>query len=173
MIDIKLPIWLNKNAVAALATASAEYWQSLLDELQQWPEKLRLDSDNPAAELIDVIAAGRNVQRIKNEPLNIYHARVKHAIANAKDAGGNAGIQRVFERMGFSLVQVKERIEGHEWDMVEISLLADEYNPQQQLVNELIRTYGRTCRRYFTNVIAVADSYQQIGGIDIQIEVNG
>ncbi len=149
--DIILPVWKNKGQVLKLATA-AHKWFSLLGEWALWPVK-QLDPMICSEPVLDLIAWQRDIDRFATEPLNIYRLRVRHAYANARDAGSVAGFKQIFQRLGIGYVEIEERIDGQDWDVVDIRMSDTQLSENEPLLTTLIQHYGRTCRRYGWKVI--------------------
>lgn len=151
MRNIELPVWLNRGQVKKLAALFQSWWQKVEGWLQ---EPLRqIDTDTCALGVLNLIAWGRNVKRFYGEPESLYRLRVKHAHANAIDAGSVAGTKRVFERLGVGYVEIFERVQGKDWDVVVLQLSDSQLSQNQTLLKLLLQKYGRTCRRYEFNLI--------------------
>src|SRR5690606_11610635 len=74
--------------------------------------------------------------------------RVKYAFINSLDAGTTAGLKRVLQRLGIGYVEIEERIEGRDWDVVLLHLTDSQLSANPELLRILVHQYGRTCRRY-------------------------
>lgn len=160
--EFKLPIWMNKGEVAKLATAAYQ-WFSLLGEWALWPIK-QLDPTTCTEPVLDLIAWQRDISRFDSEPLDLYRLRVRYAYANAKDAGSVAGFKKIFQRLGIGYVEIDERIDGQDWDVIDIRLSDNQLAGNTQLLNVLVQHYGRTCRRY---------GWKTITTINIEIQLTG
>tara|TARA_Y100000782_G_scaffold115311_1_gene156837 strand:- start:692 stop:1213 length:522 start_codon:yes stop_codon:yes gene_type:complete len=167
----QLPIWLTEKNATALAKVSQSYWQEIESYLFWWLEQQH--SENAQTAILDLLAWERGINRLPDEALELYGLRVKHAFANATDAGSNVGMEQIFKRLGFGFIQVNERVPGFDWDMVEIAMLEDEFSGKEQLVNEVIKQYGRTCRRYFLSAMATVNTTDAIGLVEYDQEVIG
>ena len=146
-----LPVWMNKGEVAKLA-AAAHRWFSRLGEWAMWPLQ-QLDPLTCREGILDLIAWQRDISRFEGEPLPLYRLRVRHAYANARDAGSVEGFKQIFERLGVGSVTLEERMEGRDWDMVAIQLSDNQLADNEPLLTALIQHYGRTCRRYEWKII--------------------
>ena len=73
---------------------------------------------------------------------------VKYAYVNARDAGSTAGFQRIFERLGIGYMELQERIEGQDWDVIRLHITDNQIAGNEELLSIIVRLYGRTCRRY-------------------------
>ena len=144
--DIKITFWMAAGNVKALVK-TLNRWFTYARELLYWPVQ-QYNLDTAALFIIDMIAWERDIQRYNNEPEALYRARVKYAYQNARDAGTVAGFKAIWARCGLGEVEITERIDGEDWDIVQlwsdVQIMAD--NPE--LIRILIEKYGRTCRRY-------------------------
>ena len=166
---IQLPTWLNGVNSVGLTNAANAYWQQVESYLIWWLEQIHIETD--ALPILDLLAWERGIERLPGESIELYSKRVKHGIANSKDAGSTVGMERIFKRLGFGFVQFNERITGLDWDMIEISMIESEFSGKQDLVNSIIKQYGRTCRRYFLSAISAIDGYFSVGLIVFDKEV--
>jgi hypothetical protein len=157
---ITLPIWMNKGEVAKLAVA-AHRWFSLLGEWGLWPLK-QLDPITCREAVLDLIAWQRDIKRFQGEPLSIYRLRVRHAYANARDAGSADGFKKIFQRLGIGYVELEERMDGRDWDVVAIRLSDNQLAENESLLSTLIQHYGRTCRRYEWKIITTISMEIQV-----------
>jgi hypothetical protein len=169
--EIELPTWLNGVDTTALANVAKTYWQNLERNLLWWLEQL--DEEVAALPILDLLAWERGINRLDGESVELYALRIKHAVANSEDAGFDIGLERIFKRLGFGYIEINSHVENYDWDMVQVSLIEDEFIDKQALVEELIRQYGRTCRRYFLSVLSVIDSYVVGGLVEFEKEVVG
>lgn len=169
--NIELPTWLDGVDANALAKVAQEYWQTVENYLLWWLEQI--DEDVAALPILDLLAYERGINRLNGESVELYRLRIKHAVANSEDAGYSIGMERIFKRLGFGYIQLIERVPGYDWDMVEIAMIEDEFNDKQALVEELIRQYGRTCRRYFLSALSVINAFVAGGLVEFDKEVVG
>ncbi|VVS92178.1 phage tail protein [Desulfoluna spongiiphila] len=146
-----LPVWMNKGQVAKLA-AAAHHWFTRLGEWALWPLK-QLDPMTCREAVLELIAWQRDITRFKGEPLDLFRLRVRHAYANARDAGSVEGFKQIFERLGVGYVELEERMPGRDWDVVAICLSDSQLTQNESLLLTLIQHYGRTCRRYEWKII--------------------
>ena len=150
-LSIKLPIWFD-GAEAAKLKAASLVWFAKLDAWAKWPLG-QLDPETCSKAVLSLIAWQRDIDRFEGEPLSLFRLRVKYAYANARDAGSVAGFKRIFERLGIGYVEIDERLDGLDWDIVAIRLSDNQLAENQDLLTVLIQKYGRTCRRYQWTVI--------------------
>lgn len=150
-----LPIWLNKNEIVKLAAATHK-WFLKLAGWAKWP-LMQLDPLKCAEPALDLLAFQRDITRFKGEPLNLYRLRVNYAYINAKDAGSVAGFKRIFTRLEIGYVEIEERQEGLDWDVINIVLTDSQLAKNEALLETLIQHYGRTCRRYGWRIATTID----------------
>ena len=151
MINIKLPFWLSAEQTEKLITAATNYW-TRIETWLRWP----LDQMDPLTctePMLDIIAWGRDITRFKDEPLALYRKRVKFALINAQDAGSKAGFIRIFERLGIGYLEIDERVDPVDWDVILLKLSDSQLAQNQELIERLVYKYGRTCRRYQLTII--------------------
>lgn len=151
MIKIKLPFWMDKGELAKIAQLFEKWWAYVLNTLT-FPFNI-LNIDKCSERILNLIAYQRDIDRFKNEPLELYRKRVKYAFLNAKDAGSKAGFIRIFERLGIGYVEIEERFDLENWDVIKIHVNDSQLAKNIELMNLIIRKYGRTCRRYTFEVI--------------------
>ncbi|WP_019615475.1 phage tail protein [Psychromonas ossibalaenae] len=104
--------------------------------------------------MLNLMAWDRDITRFEDEPLSLFRVRVKYAAVNAKDAGSVAGFIQIFERLGVGFIEIDERLPGRDWDIISIRVDDSQLTEDAALLDEIIRSYGRTCRRYEFEVIA-------------------
>lgn len=146
MINIKLPFWLSADETKKLITAATNWWQRAQDWVR-WP-LTQLDPLTATIAMVDLLAWQRDIQRFPEEPENLYRLRVKYALINAQDAGSKAGFIRIFERLGIGYLEIEERVDPVDWDVILLSLSDSQLGQNQELIERIITKYGRTCRRY-------------------------
>lgn len=142
----KLPFWMEGTQTKALASA-ARSWFGKLASGATLPAR-QLDPLTCTGTVLDLIAWQRGVIRYRGEPERSYRLRVAHAYVNARDAGSVEGWRRIFQRLEVGNLDLHERMEGQDWDVVGIVLDDAALAAHQRLVEIIIEEYGRTCRRY-------------------------
>lgn len=150
-LKIKLPVWMNKGEPLKLANAAVQYWGNMYKWLQ-FPI-LQFDPLTCDERLLFLYAYQRDVKRLDNEPLALYRKRIKYAYVNAVDSGSVIGFKNIFERLGIGPVQILERQQGYDWDVIILRLSDNQLTNNRELLAEIIRQYGRTCRRYFFEIV--------------------
>lgn len=149
--SLRLPSWMDTGEPAKLLRASKRYWQQVNDWMR-WP-LLQLDAETCPVSLLNVLAYQRDIERFNGEPLSLYRKRVKWAFINAQDAGSVAGFIRIFARLDVGAVELKERQTGYEWDVILVRINDEQLSTYNALMMNLVRQYGRTCRRYSFDVL--------------------
>ena len=150
-LQIKLPIWMNRGEPLKLANAAVQYWERMHKWLQ-FPI-LQFDPLTCDARLLFLYAYQRDIQRLNNEPLSLYRKRIKYAHSNAADSGSVVGFKNIFERLEIGAVQILERQHGYDWDVIILRLSDNQLTNNRELLTEIIRQYGRTCRRYYFEIV--------------------
>ncbi|WP_158612374.1 phage tail protein [Erwinia psidii] len=149
--DITLPVWMNRGEPLTLALASETWWQRvygwLLFPLAQ------IDVDTCDEQLLSLLAYQRDITRFSGEPLSLLRLRVKYAFVNAQDAGSIAGFERIFQRLEIGTLQQLERQFTEDWDVILLRINDEQLTRNNVLMMNLVRQYGRTCRRYFFDVL--------------------
>lgn len=149
--DINLPVWMNKGEPLTLAHASKTWWERVRDWLM-FP-LAQIDVDTCDEQLLALLAYQRDVERFPGESLSLFRLRVKYAFVNAQDAGCMAGFSRIFERLEIGKIQQLERQLQYDWDVILIRINDEQLSRDNTLMMRLVRQYGRTCRRYFFDVM--------------------
>lgn len=145
-ISDNLPFWLNQGEVLKIAQLFEKWW-TLKQNIFWIPLKF-FDEDNAPESIIKLRAFERNVTRLKGEPFELFRKRVKYAYLNYQDAGNVAGFKRIFKRLGVGDVEIEERFDETNWDVIRIILQDEQLTLNSDLISLIIREYGRTCRRY-------------------------
>lgn len=121
--------------------------------------------------VLPLIAWQRNIERLPDEPLDLFRKRVKFAFINAKEAGEVHGFKNIFERLGIGYVELHEREDPVNWDVINIEVTDSDISNQSQLMQNLIETYGRTCRRYRFQVTYPTKEYMRGGFFGLEHQV--
>lgn len=146
MLKLSLPFWLDGIELAKLKAAAQSWWGKVEDWLR-WP-LLQLDAETCHQSVLDLLAWQRDIQRFHGESDRLYRLRVRYAFINAVDAGSTAGMVRIFERLGVGYVELEERVDGMDWDIILMHLSDTQLSENPVLLRVLMQQYGRTCRRY-------------------------
>lgn len=150
--NLQLSFWMSKGNTKNLLQF-LNSWFLYLRSLLLWPIQ-QFDLDTCALFIVDMIAWERDVERFNQEPEWLYRRRVKFAYANARDAGTVAGFKRIWERMQLGYLEIEERIDGRDWDVVNLVVSESAVSENPELLDIIIEKYGRTCRRYEWTTIA-------------------
>ncbi len=149
--DIKNKFWLAGPENSRLRVLAQTWWR-LVETWLMWP-LTQFDAETCVRPVLDLMAWQRDITRGKNEPLRLYRLRVKYACVNAQDAGSTAGFVRIFQRLELGAVVIRERNAGMDWDIVLLELNDSQVASNHDLLDFIIRQYGRTCRRYQFQVV--------------------
>ena len=161
MIDIVLSFWLKSTENIALKNAVTIWWKRVESWLM-WP----LEQKDPLTanmSIVNLLAWERNIQRFTSEPEPLYRKRVKYALINAKEAGSTAGFTAIFKRLGVGDLELIERSDPNDWDIISLRLSDSQVSENTDLLMSIVQLYGRTCRRYELAVFTT---------IGVQIEVH-
>lgn len=144
---IKLRFWMDGGSVLTGLAATLDVWWDRIQERLGWLNG-QIDAETAPLELVNLLAWERDVDRLIGEPETLYRKRVNYALANAKDAGSAAGFYRIWQRLGLGYLSQSERVDAENWDVIQLELTETLISQQPELLNLIIRQYGRTCRRY-------------------------
>lgn len=154
----QMPWWMDGQTLTDnlkephfLANGVMAFWQKVRSWLL-YP-LAQLDPEHCNESVLGLLAWDRDITRFKDEPLVLFRKRVKYAFINAQDAGETAGFIRIFQRLGIGSVEIDERMPGRDWDIITIKLTDNQLTDNYALLEQLIRQYGRTCRRYEYQII--------------------
>ena len=144
--NIKLPWWMSGEELTKLKNAAIE-WFKRIAQWAKWPLE-QIDPLTCDRGILELIAWQRDITRYDGEPLDLYRKRVAYAFVNARDAGSTIGFINICERLDIGHISTEERIQGIDWDIINIHLNDDQLADNPELLKTIIRQYGRTCRRY-------------------------
>lgn len=148
---LALPSWMNRGELDKLLTASKKFWAGIA-EWVTWPLQ-QFDPLTCAEPLLNLLAYDRDIARFNGEPLALFRKRVAYAFINAQDAGSVSGFIAIFARLGIGYVELLERQPGIDWDVIIVRVSDSQISDNADLLLQIIRQYGRTCRRYQFEVI--------------------
>ncbi|EJP5811843.1 hypothetical protein NT691_004319 [Cronobacter sakazakii] len=151
LAGLRLPFWMSEGEPATLLRAARRFW-TLVYGWVTWPVS-QFDPLTCAEPLLNLLAYDRDVARFDGEPLALFRRRVAYAFVNARDAGSVEGFINIFERLGIGYVELQERQPGIDWDVILVRVTDSQIADNTQLMIQIIRQYGRTCRRYQFEVI--------------------
>ncbi|MFS7187733.1 hypothetical protein AB6864_26230 [Serratia proteamaculans] len=161
---ITMPSWMNKGEPKKLAAACATFWEKVKGWISFPLEQT--DPETCTVQILNLLAYQRDIDRFEGEPLWLYRLRIKHAFINAQDSGSFIGFKRIFDRLKIGDMQQLERQPGIDWDVIIIRVNDNQLAANATLMNEIIRKYGRTCRRYRFEVLNVAPLGMRAGWFD-------
>lgn len=159
--SITLPSWMRIGEPLKLAKACLTFWTTYMGWVY-WPLQ-QLDPESCSEWLLDVLAYQRDITRFVDEPLALYRKRVKYAFVNAQDSGEVAGFIAIFERLGIGHVEIEERMPDQDWDVIGVTVTDNQLTGNADLLMEIIRHYGCTCRRYEFRVMTSEHQYIRAG----------
>lgn len=162
-MDLKLPCWMNKGEVRKLAEVCRKFWL-WLDAWLRWPLQ-QFDALTCNETVLYLLAWQRDVTRLPGEPMPLFRRRINFAFINAQDAGGTAGFVRIFERLEIGFVGINERVEGIDWDVILLDLTDRQIAEHGNLLREIVRQYGCTCRRYRFRSITSQPVFMRAGSV--------
>jgi len=162
----QIATWLNKGYAEKLVKAATGYWEKSRDYVM-WAVNQKDESQNEEP-ILGFLAWERLTTRLDDEPIELYRKRVQHALVNTIDAGEVASVKSIFDRLGLEVLNVRERIDGRDWDVIAIDMTDSTLAENIDLLPELIQLYGRTCRRYELTVHNKADVSMNIGLTHVQ-----
>lgn len=149
MIDPRehLPFWLDGAQATKLGGAARAFWARweawLLEALAQ--ADIRACSDKA----LEYHAHDRAVDRLPGESLALLRNRVLHAVTVATSSGARVGLERILAVYGVIGAAVDERVEGLDWDIVQVRLDPNALNGAETgLLDRIFHEWGRLCRRY-------------------------
>lgn len=151
LASMSLPSWMNKGEPLALLRTARTYWAEVYSWIT-WPLR-QFDPLTCTEPVLNLIAYDRDISRFSGEPLSLYRKRVAYAFINARDAGSVEGFINIFSRLGIGCVELVERQPDIDWDVIMVRVTDSQIADNTQLMIQIIRQYGRTCRRYQFEVI--------------------
>lgn len=151
MAGMALPFWMSKGEPGKLLAVMRRFWAEVYGWIT-WPVN-QFDPLVCPEPLLNLLAYDRDITRFDSEPLELFRKRVAYAFINARDAGSVAGFIAIFERLGIGKVELLERQDGQDWDVIIARVTDSQIADNSDLLLEIIRKYGRTCRRYRFEVI--------------------
>ena len=161
LASLALPFWMNKGEPRILLVAVRKFW-NLVYGWVTWPIN-QFDPLTCNESLLNLLAWDRDITRFKNEPLSLFRKRVAYAFVNARDAGSVAGFIAIFERLGIGYVELVERQPGIDWDVITVRVSDSQLAANTELMIQIIRQYGRTCRRYQYEVLTTLKLFINAG----------
>lgn len=161
LASLKLPSWMDNGEPAKLLAGARVFWLGVL-AWGQWPLR-QFDPLTCVEPMLNLLAYDRDVSRFNGEPLALFRKRVAFAFVNARDAGSVEGFIAIFQRLGIGYVELLERQPGIDWDVITVRVTDSQIADNTELLLEIIRQYGRTCRRYRFEVITTQSLFIRAG----------
>lgn len=159
--SLKLPSWMDKGDPAKLMRACVTFWLQVYDWIT-WPLR-QFDPLTCVEPVLNLLAYDRDITRFNGEPLVLFRKRVAYAFINARDAGSVEGFIAIFQRLGIGYVELLERQPGIDWDVITVRVTDSQIADNTDLLLEIIRQYGRTCRRYRFEAITTQSLFIRAG----------
>lgn len=151
LAGMTLPFWMSEGEPGTLLRVMRRYW-ALVYSWITWPIN-QFDPLTCSESILPLIAWDRDVTRFNGESLELFRRRVAFAFVNARDAGSVEGFINIFARLGIGSVELRERQPGIDWDVILVRVTDGQLADSPELMLQIIRQYGRTCRRYQFEVI--------------------
>lgn len=172
MIKFNLPIWLNKGEVIKLQEACFSFFE----RLEKWLNYTQDELDPLFCDerFLYLLAYERDITRLPGETLELFRKRIKYAFINAQEAGDVKGFYNIFKRLDIELKLLSERQNGYDWDVIVLRFKDSVFTQNDELLYEIVRKYGRTCKRYFFEIVHVADNLKfKAGHFTNTTNING
>ena len=144
--EIKLRYWKGRGELAKFARAMRNYWEHVKAAFEM-PLQQHDPLTAPMA-LVNILAWQRGVEKLGQEPEELFRIRVAHAYGFARDAGSVSGWEDMFEKLGYPHIAQDERLVNVDWDVISLKIRDGDLSDIPELLDTVIRQYGRTCRRY-------------------------
>lgn len=151
LTSIVLPSWMDKGEPQKLLKAAQNFWTDVYNWVT-WPLR-QFDPLICNETILGLIAWDRDISRFNGEPLMLFRRRVAFAFVNAADAGSIQGFINIFDRLGIGYVELRERQPDIDWDVILVCVTDSQIADNTELMIQIIRHYGRACRRYQFEVI--------------------
>ncbi|MEO9655900.1 phage tail protein [Marinomonas sp.] len=151
-----LPAWMKRGIHASKIKAAFDDWWDKTEAWLKTPLN-QMDARTCAVALLKYHAYQKDVTRLENEPDDLFRKRVAFAEQNAMDAGSKEGFIAIFERLGIGYLEVLEREDSENWDVITLRLSDSQISENIDLLGYIIQQYGRTCRRYELTVLTPID----------------
>lgn len=137
---------MGRGELAKISRAFRNYWGHVEAAL-----KMPLQQHDPLTApmgLVELMGWQRDVHRLGQEPEALYRIRVAFAYSFARDAGSISGWEYMFEKLGYPHITQDERLQNVDWDVISLQIRDGDLTEVPELLDTVIRQYGRTCRRY-------------------------
>ncbi|WP_158161691.1 phage tail protein [Grimontia hollisae] len=150
--DINFKYWMGREGseLVKFARALRRYWRKV-DAALRLP-LTQFDALTAPLGIVKLMAWERDISPLEREDERIFRIRVANAYTFARHAGETRGFKNMFARLGIDWMDIHEREDPVQWDVVTIETADGDLAQKNWLMNAMIRQYGRTCRRYRFNV---------------------
>lgn len=144
--QLNIKFWMAEGDSQAFIKLAQNWWNLV----RSWmlATVCEIDPESAPLSLVKLLAWQRDTERLKNEPEIMFRLRVKYALANAKDAGSIIGFENIWERLELGSIRQAERVDTENWDVIKIIVTDNAISQKLELMETVIRMYGRSCRRY-------------------------
>lgn len=143
---IELKFWQNTDQLTLIGKLADTFYDQFQERLEQVSRQI--DADTAPLKMVELLGWERDVERFEGESEALFRKRVKFALLNAKDAGEKSGFEKIWSRLGLGEISQTERFDAENWDVIKLVVDETVFGEYMELLNVLIRQYGRTCRRY-------------------------
>lgn len=147
-----LPVWMRKGEKVKAVKAAFDAWWDTVEGWIKTPLN-QMNAETCSGVLLKYHAYQKDVTRFTDEPEDLFRKRVEYAEQNAMEAGSKAGFIQIFERLGIGYLELLEREDEENWDVVSLRLSDSQIAGNVDLLSYIIQQYGRTCRRYELTVL--------------------
>ncbi|EJT1895940.1 hemolysin [Vibrio alginolyticus] len=144
--EINLRYWMGRGELAKFARAMRNYWEHVRAAFEM-PLQQHDPLTAPMA-LVNILAWQREIERLGQEPEDVFRIRVAHAYGFAREAGSIVGWEDMFAKLGYPHIVQDERLAKIDWDVISLKIRDGDLSNVPKLLDTVIRQYGRTCRRY-------------------------
>lgn len=144
--EINLRYWMGRGELAKFARAMRNYWEHVKAAFEM-PLQQHDPLTAPMA-LVNILAWQRGVEKLGQEPEELFRIRVAHAYGFARDAGSVSGWEDMFAKLGYPHIAQDERLVNVDWDVISLKIRDGDLTNVPKLLDTVVRQYGRTCRRY-------------------------
>lgn len=141
-----IPFWMKGKEIVKICSAGLNIWDDFKESLLHVRNQSHLDLCELKA--LDLHAWARGVKRLPGEQDESYRKRVRFAKEFRHNAGQFDGMQQLIKDLGAENAKIYERHPEFNWDEIFIELNPEKQELSFELWQQIIREYGRTCRRY-------------------------
>jgi len=158
MITLKIPSWMAKWPFFQNLMVAFQAWWGLVQEWVFWPTK-QVDPLTCEPFMLPLLAYKRKIRRLNGESETTFRLRISTAFQNASEAGTIGGLRNIFQRLNIPVVDIRHKVEGRHWAVVEIHMTNDMAAKHAELVQEIVVLYGKLCRSCELTVVTPTPLY--------------